>query len=304
MRRFLPSLSALHAFDASVRHLSFTRAAEDLGITQSGISRQIRNLEEFLGLALFERAGAKLVLTTDGANYYEEVSRLLNRLEEVSIDAVRGHKVQTMLKIGFPPTLMRRWGAEMLAAFSHAHPRSWFEVYSCAQDLDFESSDLDIAFLRGTGNWTGARSQLLFPEQLIVVGAPSLVPEGGLSDEEELLALPLIQNSSRPSLWLHWLRGGGVHYKSRIYGPRLPTIDMITECAVQGVGLAVVPDFLVAGELAAGRLRLALKRSQSSGEGIYVCYPHSRMSSPKVRLFRDWFGAEFSRRRWVSAPTA
>lgn len=303
MRRFLPSLSALHAFDASVRHLSFTRAAEDLGITQSGVSRQVKNLEDFLGLVLFERAGPRLVLTADGQSYYDEVSRILFRLEEVSIDAVRGRKAHTLLKIGFPPTLMRRWGARVMSSFAQSHPQAWFEVYSCAHDLDFGASDLDIAFLRGSGNWTGARCQLLFHERMVVVGSPALIPEGGLTDESTLLEFPLIQNSGRPSLWLHWLRGAGVHLKSRIFGPRLPSVDMVIECALEGMGLAVVPEMHVLDDLAQGRLRLAFVRSQPSGEGVYACYPHARLSSPDVRTFRNWFATEFSRQKQFLTPS-
>ncbi len=302
MRRFLPSLSGLHAFDAAVRHLSFTRAAEDIGITQSGVSRQIRNLEDFLGLTLFERAGPKLVLTEEGSSYYEEISRLLGELENVSIDAVRGRKAKSMLKIGFPPTLMRRWGAAMLTAFAKAHPQTWFEVYPCQHDLDFATSDLDLAFLRGTGNWNGARSQMLFSEELVVVGSPSLLPSDGLPNDEALLDYPLIQNSGRPSLWLHWLRGAGVHYKSRIYGPRLPNFDIILECAIGGMGLAVVPELHVREELAAGVLKPAFNRLQHSGEAFYFCCPEARMSSANVRIFRNWFTAELPRRKHFLPP--
>ncbi|NRQ17440.1 LysR substrate-binding domain-containing protein [Ensifer sesbaniae] len=302
MRRFLPSLSALHAFDASVRHLNFTRAAEDIGITQSGISRQIRNLESFLGLSLFERSGPRLILTESGASYYEEVSRLLGKLEEASIDAVRGRKTQGILKIGLPSTLMRRWGATVLTAFSSNHPQAWFEVYPCRHDLEFATSDLDFAILRGTGNWSGARSHLLFPEELVVVGSPKLLPAEGLPSDEALLDCPLIQNSARPSLWLHWLRGAGVSYNSRIYGPRLPTTDMIIECALQGMGLAVVPEIHVREEIADGRLRPAFRRYQPSGESFYLCYPESRIGSDGVRAFRDWFLTEFQRQRQFLPP--
>lgn len=132
MRRFLPSLSALHAFDASVRYLSFTRASENLGMTQSGVSRQIQNLESFLGLKLFERAGPRLVLTEEGQNYYEEVSRILAKLEEVSMDAVRGYKTQSLLKVGLPPTLMRKWAPGIISTFARSHPQIWFEVFPCS----------------------------------------------------------------------------------------------------------------------------------------------------------------------------
>lgn len=297
MRRFLPSLSALHAFDAAVRHLNFTRAAEDIGITQSGISRQVRNLEQLLGLSLFERSGPRLILTEAGASYYEEIARLLGKLEEVSIDAVRGRKTHGILRIGMSNTLMRRWGAAMLAAFSVDHPQAWFEVYPCQHNLDFATSNLDLAILRGIGNWTGVRSHLLFPENLVVVGAVNMLPADGLDTDDSILDFPLIQNSARPSLWLHWLRGAGVRYKSRIYGPRLPTIDMIIECARLGMGLAVVPEMYVRNEIASGQLRLAFDRRQHSGESFYICYPEARIGSPAVRAFRDWFASDFQRRK-------
>ena len=94
----------------------------------------------------------------------------------------------------------------------------------------------------------------------------------------------------------------GVHYKSRIYGPRLPNFDMILECAVNGMGLAVVPELHVRDELASGTLRLAFDRLQTSGEGFYLCFPQVRMSSTNVRIFRDWFATEFGRRRQFLPP--
>ena len=297
MRRFLPSLSALHAFDGAVRHLNFTRAAEEIGITQSGISRQVRNLEQLLGLSLFERSGPRLILTEAGASYHEEINRILGKLEEASIDAVRGRKTHGILRIGITSTLMRRWGAEILTGFSRDHPSSWFEVHTCETSVDLSASNFDVALLRGIGNWSGVRSQLLFQENLVVVGAPDLLPADGLVSDDSVLDYPLIQNSARPSLWLLWLRGAGVRYRSRIHGPRLPTHDMIIECAKQGMGLAVVPEIYVRNELATAQLKLAFPRSQLSGEGIYICYPEARIGVPTVRVFRDWFATDFQRRK-------
>lgn len=298
MRRFLPSLSALHAFDASVRYLSFTRASENLGMTQSGVSRQIQNLESFLGLKLFERIGPRLVLTEEGQSYYEEVSRILAKLEEVSMDAVRGYKTQSLLKIGLPPTLMRKWAPTILSSFAKAHQQIWFEVFPCSHDLDWSKSDLDLAVLRGIGNWPNVRSHQLFQEELVVVGSPSLVPENGLAGDVELLDFPLIQNSSRPTLWLHWLRGAGIHYNKRIFGPRLPTHDVIIECATAGMGLAIAPRLFVQDELRAGKLKLALKRVQTSGESYFLCSAQTRQGAKNVHLFRDWVIAEAKRQRY------
>lgn len=295
MRRFLPSLSALHAFDASVRFLSFTRAAETLGLTQSGVSRQIHNLEQFIGLKLFERAGPKLVLTDDGQRYYDDVSRILANLEEATIDAVRGSKARALLKIGITPTLMRRWAPSILAQFSKAHPDCFYEVVPCKHEVDWETSELDLAFVRGHGNWQNVRSQLLLREEFIVVGAPSLLPSGGLETDIELFDYPLIQNSSRSSLWLQWLRGADIHVNKRIFGPRVPTFDVIVECAVQGMGLAVVPKIFVQDELQRGLLIKALPREQLSGESYYLCINQRKTTAKNVSIFRDWFLTEMKR---------
>ncbi|HAE47569.1 MAG TPA: LysR family transcriptional regulator, partial [Tistrella mobilis] len=205
MRRFLPSLSALHAFDAAVRYLSFTKAAEDLCITQSGISRQIRNLEEFLGVTLFERAGPRIILTAAGRAYYEEISHLLDRMEEVSIDAVRGRTTEDFLRIGMSPTLARRWALPVLKHFARAEPEILFEVVACPNTQDPTDFDANLFFLRGVGNWAACRSHLLFEEDLVVVGAPALLPAQGFLAEDDLRRITLIQNVSRPSLWMHWL---------------------------------------------------------------------------------------------------
>lgn len=289
MRRFLPSLSALHAFDASVRFLSFTRAAETLGLTQSGVSRQIQNLELFIGVKLFERVGPKLVLTDDGKRYYDDVSRILASLEEVTIDAVRGSKARGLLKIGATPTLMRRFLPEILIEFSKAHPNVNYEVVPCSNDIDWETSELDIAFIRGHGNWQNVRSQSLFREELIVVGAPSLLNGKALDTDAELFSYPLIQNSARSSLWLQWLRGADIHLNKRIFGPRMPTMDIVIECATRGLGLAIVPYLFVQKEIGEGELMPALKRRQYSGEDFYLCISQRRATSGQVTLFRDWY---------------
>ncbi|AFK56070.1 LysR substrate-binding domain-containing protein [Tistrella mobilis] len=302
MRRFLPSLSALHAFDAAVRYLSFTKAAEDLCVTQSGISRQIRNLEEFLGVTLFERAGPRIILTAAGRAYYEEISHLLDRMEEVSIDAVRGRTTEDFLRIGMSPTLARRWALPVLKHFAHAEPEILFEVVACPNTQDPADFDANLFFLRGVGNWAACRSHLLFEEDLVVVGAPALLPAQGFLAEDDLRRITLIQNVSRPSLWMHWLRAADIPFTGPILGPRFSVTDMIIEAAIAGMGLAVVPESYVLAELADGRLKPAFPQRCSSGEGFYMCCPEAFMSQNGVAAFRRWFLAEARRRNLLPAP--
>ncbi len=149
MRRFLPTLSTLQAFEAAARQLSFTKAADDLGITQSAISRQIKNLEEFLGIQLFERYGSRVVLTDAGQAYAETIHAAIDKLEIASIDIVRGRRAEEALKIGTLPTFGSRWLTRHIDAFSRHSPDEHLEFMRTYNDADFNSTSMDIADLAG-----------------------------------------------------------------------------------------------------------------------------------------------------------
>ena len=301
MRRFSPTMTALQAFDAAVRYLSFTRAAEDLGITPSGISRQIRNLEEFLGLTLFERAGPRITLTEAGQRYYTEISQLLDRIEEVSIDAVRGRSREGMLRLAMPPTIALRWGNDLLRRFHAANPEILFEVSTCANAAAPAEANVDLAILRGAGTWPQCRADLIATEELVVVGAPAILPAGGFLSPEQLQGRTLLQNASRPSLWLHWLRVVQVDYQGVIVGPRFDLTESIIQAAVAGMGLAVLPEIHIRGDLAAGRLRMAFPQRGLSGEAYYLCVPEGRQSRKAVQALRHGLLRE-ARRQRLGAP--
>ena len=300
MRRFLPSLSALHAFEAASRQLSFTRAAEDLGITQSGISRQIRNLEEYLGVALFERLGSRLVLTDTGAVYAKEIGQALDRLEEASIDAVRGRKANAGLLIASLPTFASRWLSPRLDGFTIANPDSLLEITEAANDIDFETSSVDIAILRGNGSWNAARSSKLFDEKVVVVAAPSVIPAGKRLKPATFASYPLLQNAARPSLWLQWLRASGVEYRGTIQGPRFARTGMLLNAAVSGLGIAVAPTVLVEGELQTGALHTPFGKPVPTGDAYYAVYPERKAHFQAVKIFRDWLTREARHRTAAS----
>ncbi len=296
MRRFLPSLSALQAFEAAASHMSFTRAAEDLGVTQSGISRQIKNLEDYLGMALFERSGPRLVLTESGISYYRDVSQMLDSLQEASIDVVRGRKANTSLLIGAHPTFVSRWLAPRLGSFIRAYPDIPLEITQPPQTADFSSSAVDISILRGINPLVDARSYELYRETLVVVAAPSLIPFGTKLDREKLIeyasSFIMLQNASRPSMWLHWIRSVGIKYVGTITGPRFPNSDMVISAAVAGVGLAIVPLRFVERELSRGELHTPFDNAVPSGDSMFVVYPERKANHKSLITFRDWLMRE------------
>ncbi len=288
MRRFLPSLSALHAFEAAARHLSFTRAAEDLGMTQSGVSRQIHNLEHYLGCRLFERSGPRLLLTELGASYFREVSRMLDHLQEASIDVVRGRKASTSLLIGMHPTLASNWLAPRLHSFISTHPAIPIDITQAEPRTEFDNSKLDFAILRGISPWPNARAYELFPEELAVIAAPSLVASGEKLTPDDFGKFTMLQNSSRPSLWLHWLRMAGLSYHGPIQGPRFSTSAMLISAAKNGLGLAIVPKRYIETELANGDLHLPFGDAVRSGESYFAVYPERKSHMQSINVFRDW----------------
>ncbi|GGB16011.1 LysR substrate-binding domain-containing protein [Allosediminivita pacifica] len=293
MRRFLPSLSALQAFEAAARHLSFTRAAEDLMLTQSGISRHINHLETQLGVRLFERTGSRLVLTDAGRVYAEEVRQNLDRLEEISIDAVRGRKASMSLMLGAPSALAARWLMPRLPRFAKAFPGLPVEVLDLRDGAEADTGKLDIAITRGVDAWGEMRARPLFREQLAVVASPGLMREiGPVGELLDCNRVPTLQNARRPSLWLAWLRASGVRYEGAIQGMRFSRNEMLIRGAVEGLGMAVVPWHYVTRELEEGSLVLPFGAPVPSGETYWIAIPETRAHRPELQAVRDWLLGE------------
>ena len=288
MRRFLPTLSTLQAFEAAARQLSFTKAADDLGITQSAISRQIKNLEEFLGIQLFERYGSRVVLTDAGQAYAESIHTAIDKLEIASIDIVRGRRAEEALKIGTLPTFGSRWLTWHLDAFSRNLPDEHLEFVRTYNDADFSSTPMDIAILRGDGSWPAAKSYPLFAEMLAVVASPNLIATGEMLDQTDFARYRLLQNASRSSLWLKWLRASDINYRGTLQGPRFDNTGMLINAAIAGYGLAVVPVCLIEKELSDGTLHTPFGAPVPSGESYFVVYPERKAHSIAVKQFRDW----------------
>ncbi|GAB3447541.1 LysR substrate-binding domain-containing protein [Insolitispirillum peregrinum] len=288
MRRYLPSLSALHAFEAAARYMNFTKAADDLGLTQSGISRQIKNLEDFLGVTLFHRSGPRLVLTEVGATYYRNLALALDRLHEISIDAVRGRTLDATLMIGTHPVLGARWLPARLGSFISANPDIPLEVLVANADTDFETTRLDMAILRGGGSWLHARAVELFPEYLAVVASPDLIPPDQPQAPGAFWHYPMLQNAGRSTLWLHWLQLIGHSYTGTIQGNRFANNNMLINAAIHGLGIAVVPTCFIETELKQGLLHLPFAPPVASGDSYFAIYPERKAHQTNIILMRDW----------------
>ncbi|MEI4485093.1 LysR substrate-binding domain-containing protein [Frigidibacter sp. MR17.14] len=296
MRRFLPSLSALQAFEAAGRHGSFTRAAEDMSITQSGVSRQITNLEGFLGVRLFERIGSRIVLTQAGSSYLADITLLLDQIEQASIDTVRGRKLDDRLMIRTLPAFSSRWLTPRLGGFIDAHPGIMVEIGSTEGELNFEDTDTDVAILRGRGSWRGAIAQELFGERIVAVASPRLIPVGEAPAHLDFGAIRSLQNAGRPDLWLTWLRISGQKHSGAIQGPRLPNSDTLISAAIAGLGIAVVPLAYVEAELARGELWAVFGPPVVTEDSFWVVMPERQSQKASAKVFRSWLLQGFRRR--------
>ncbi|NIY79848.1 MAG: LysR family transcriptional regulator [Rhodobacteraceae bacterium] len=288
MRRFVPSLTALLAFESAARHMNFTKAAEDLAVTQSGISRQISNLESLLGAKLFERVGSRLVLTEVAKSYLNEITSGLNQIEQASVNCVRGQSLEAALMICAHPTLASRWLTPRLQDFLKDRPETILDFVTTAKDINFTETRIDAAILRGRGTWTATRSQELFREELVVVGAPHVVDTLPSEDVLDFDNIATLQNASRPDLWLTWLRGAGLQHRGAIRGPRFPHSELLISAAKSGLGLAVVPLLYVETELQNKELALAFGGPVPTADSYWLVQPEQRAEIPAAHQFSLW----------------
>jgi len=288
MRRYLPSFAALQCFEAAARHLNFTRAAEELHLTQSAVSRQIRNLEDFLQQALFQRTGKRLVLTDAGRAYADDIAGQLDRMEASTISVMTGSGGGGVLTVGTLPTFGARWLVPRLHRFAEAHPDLQLNIVTSLRPFDFTDDGVDAAVQRGEGAWPGHCAHLLLDEEIIAVASPALVPSGKDLAAESVTGYPLLQQATRLDSWPRWPKARGATAADRVHGPCFEHFSMLIEAGLTGMGVAVVPTVFVASELDGGRLMAPFGPAVATGQGYYLVYPESRAQQPAVTKLRDW----------------
>ena len=288
MKRILPSLTALQAFDAAVRHLSFTRAAHELNVTQSAVSRQIRQLEDYVGRPLFRRVKQRLILTEPGEAYSVAVRDILDQAEAATLQLM-AYGSGGMLTVALLPTFGSRWLVPRLGDFTSRHPDIQLNLVAQVRPFDFAGSDIDVAIHFGSEVWPGAVCHRLMGEVVVPVAAPSLLAGlAKLARPEDVGRYTLLQHATRPQAWQEWLQACGVENLDGRVGPRFEQIHMVIQAAIAGLGLAVLPRLLIQEELASGRLVVAVDHPVTSKHAYYLVYPERKTDLQRVVVFRDW----------------
>lgn len=284
-RRFLPSVSSLLALEAVERLGSATLAAGELSLTHSAISRQLKHLEEQIGVPLFDRAGRALSLTPAGKDYAATARGYLQDLARASLK-IRAAGARMSLNLAVLPTFGTHWLLPRLKRFSDAHPEVVVNLSTRLAPFDFAREAFDAAVHFGLQDWQGVEHLELMRERVIPAGAPVLLPDGPLSPEA-LLAHPLLHLESRPGGWEDWFVQRKVA-TGRLHGMLFDQFAHMAEAAALGFGLALLPSFLFEAEHRRGRLVAAGEAGEALEAGYHLVWPKGRLPGRPLRLLLDW----------------
>jgi LysR family transcriptional regulator, glycine cleavage system transcriptional activator len=291
MRPRLPPLNALKAFEAAARHESFTRAAEELCVTQGAVSHQVKALESELAIKLFNRERQRLIITEAGRDYLATVRDALDRIA-AGTERLLQRQNAGVLTVSTSPDFAAKWLVHRLGHFAEAYSGIDLRVSATLHHVDFAREEVDLAVRHGDGNWPGLDAVRLCAEQLFVVCSPKLL-EGRrrIGRVADILKFPLLHLESR-SDWTNWLRGVGLDDTGAIHGPVLNRASMVIDAAINGQGLALARTTLSAWDLINGRLVLPVTETVPVSKTYWIVCPKATASLPKIATFREWLLTE------------
>jgi len=294
MSRRLPPLNALRAFEAAARHLSFTKAADELHVTQAAVSHQIKGLEEWLGVPLFRRVNRGLVLTDAGQTYLPPLREALDLMANATERLFRKDSTGA-LTISTMPSFAAKWLVLRLGRFQADHPELDVRLHTTAQLVDFAQQDVDVAIRFGDGRWPGLRVERLMTEDVFPVCSPSLRDgRKPLLTPRDLKHHTLLHDDYIVN-WETWSTAAGLDGIDLDRGLRFTDSALVLQAAMEGHGVALARHVLVAEDLAAGRLVRLFDIKLPGDYAYYVVAPPHYFSRPKVKAFRDWLFAEAER---------
>ena len=293
MRR-LPSLNALRAFWAAARHPSFAAAAEELHVTASAVSLQIRQLEDELEFKLFERTPKGLVLTPQGARLLPGISQAFEHLKGTIASIDEGSSGKANLSISVAPSFATKWLLPRLGGFLERHPNIEVDVKANIELADFSKGEVDFAIRYGGGDYPGLSVELLLEDRMFPVCSPELLMRYGQRNPTRVFTeAPLLHDISvdrdpaAPS-WKMWLKASGLNAVDWRNGPRFNQTALALDAALAGLGIALAPAALVEMDLAAGRL-VRLAHDEWKGDfAYYLVHPGEKGELPALQQFKSW----------------
>ncbi|WP_158970043.1 LysR family transcriptional regulator [Chachezhania sediminis] len=284
-RSALADLRLLQTFESAARHGNFTRAGEELALTQSAVSRHIRELEAQVGQPLFERVRGRVVTTPAGEIFRQEVVALLHMAEVTMRHARAGAGERRLLSVNALPTFALRWLSPRLPAYLQDHPEIRLDLTTRTGMFDLVQARCDLAIHFGDPVWPGATCTYLCSEIMVPVAGGAL-RDRTVRTASDLLETPKLQLSERPGLWGDWFSRCGLEPPVGEDGHWFDQFTLKIEAAKAGLGYALVPRYLIEEELASGALRIVLDAPHSTSKAYYLVVPEGREAG--VRPFCDW----------------
>ncbi|EMD1678898.1 transcriptional regulator GcvA [Klebsiella variicola] len=289
----LPPLQTLRAFEATARLSSMTLAAAELHVTHGAISRQIRKLEEHLGLKLFFRLTRQIILTQEGAQYHRTVTRLLSELT-IESERLRGRNPAKSIRVSTTVSFASKWLAPRLSRFRQRYPGFDIQLDVTDSNVDLNDGQVDAAIRYGLGHYRDASYERIFDETVTSVCSPGFLKEhNGLTEIKELSNCILLHEYRMLANWEAWFEMAGEKNFCCHHGPLWTLGSMATEAAIRGEGVALGRSVLIADDVAAGRLVVPFPQYKLKAErGYDLVYRSDNQDSLKIRMLRQWLSEE------------
>lgn len=286
-RRHLPSHAVLRSFESAARHESFTQAAEELHLTQSAISRQVKELEQTVGVALFRRVGRRVILTNAGKNLAHDLKVDLENIRRTMLRAISAGDTGAALRVATLPAFASRWLIPRMPEFSALHPDIEISMSTRMAPFNMEQEHFDLAIHFGANDWPNTDMKILCNETLIAVASPTFKERHQISSLEALSAVPLLHMTTRPLAWQDYFEQAGLTGGPMLAGKYFDQFSMIIAGAQASLGAGLLPTYLIEKELASGAL-VALDASSLVTENCYYMVTPLNKKNKHVEGFCDW----------------
>ncbi|MBI6548917.1 transcriptional regulator GcvA [Xenorhabdus lircayensis] len=288
MSKRLPPLNALRVFDAAARHLSFTKAAEELFVTQAAVSHQMKSLEDFLGLKLFRRRNRSLLLTEDGQSYYLDIKEIFTAINDAT-RKLQARSAKGALTVSLSPSFAIQWLVPRLSGFNQSFPGIDVRIQAVDREEDKLADDVDVAIFYGRGHWPGMRTDRLYPDYLLPVCSPALLTgDRPLKTPSDLAKHTLLHDSSRRD-WQAYIRQLDMQQQINVQqGPIFSHSAMVIQAAVHGQGVALTNNVMAQNEIDAGRLVCPFNDVLVSKNAFYLVCHDNQAELGKIAAFRKW----------------
>jgi LysR family transcriptional regulator, glycine cleavage system transcriptional activator len=252
------------------------------------VSRQILQLEQLLDVPLFERVRQRVIITDAGKIYLKDVHRIMIDLKGSTSKIMACGGSASVLNLAVLPTFATQWLVPRLPSFVQKNPDVTLNLSTRTSQFDFETEPFDVAIHYGTSSWPGAVTRHLMDEDTVAVCSPKFQAVNRIKKPADLVGATLLHQSTRAEAWADWFAEVGVENSHPLRGPRFEQFAMISQAAVYGLGVALLPKLLIEGELASGKLAILFSHSVRSASSYYVAVPEGRSSTPTVTAFTQW----------------